>query len=123
MPPVLGLSIADSVPGILRGTTRARTPAPWQKGSLVNIVQGTRGSPTVHCCATPRTPPKVDSDKVNLGDSLPMMEINLVAVEEDDEGLVEAVGMVIQAMEAEQREVLLPRILPQPLRVFHVVGV
>ena len=45
-----------------------------------------------------------------------MMEINLVAVEEDDEGLVEAVGMVIQAMEAEQREVLLPRILPQPLR-------
>ena len=46
-----------------------------------------------------------------------MMEINLVAVEEEDEGLVVAVGMVIQAMEAKRREVLLPRILPQPLRV------
>ena len=57
-------------------------------------------------------------DKVSLVDSLLVtMTSHLVAVEEDAMGLVEAEGMVIQAMEAEQREDLLPRILPQPLKV------
>ena len=46
-----------------------------------------------------------------------MMEMNLVAVEEDGKSFVEAVGMVTQAMEANEREFLLPRILLQPLRV------
>jgi hypothetical protein len=57
-------------------------------------------------------------DKVSLVDSLLVtMTSHLVAVEEDAMCLLEAEGTVIQAMEAEQREDLLPRILPQPLKV------
>ena len=118
MPPVPGSNIANHAPGTLRSSIRVLTPAPWKKVSLVNIVQEIKGSPTVHCCASARIPPKADLDRVSLVDSLlETMKIHLVAVEEDAMGLVEAEGMVIQAMEAEQREDLLPRILPQPLKV------
>jgi hypothetical protein len=118
MPPVPGSNIASHAPGTLRSTIRVLTPALWQRGLLVATVQEIKGSPTVHCCVSARIPLKVDLDKASLVDSLLVtMTSHLVAVEEDAMGLVEAEGMVIRAMEAEQREDLHPRIPPQPLKV------
>ena len=46
-----------------------------------------------------------------------MMVIKLVAMGEDDEDLGEAVGMATQAMEAEEGEVMVTRVLLKPFKV------
>jgi hypothetical protein len=82
-----------------------------------NTVLGKKHFPIAACFAIHKKTPKVASDEDNLGGSLLMMVIKVVAVGVDYEDLGDPVGMVTQAMEAEEGQVLVARALLLSLKV------